>query len=96
MTNYRIVFFKDGAKRVDLPFGRISKVDFIDKQQRIVFLLKYPHQWRFRVVSSSKYVQFKNVGEIYYKTDNLKKAFAFEYALKITPIPQPYHYSLTD
>lgn len=32
MTNYRLVFFKDGAKRVDLPFGRIAKMEYIDKQ----------------------------------------------------------------
>lgn len=96
MTNYRVVFFKEGAKRVDLPFGRIAKVEYFDKQLRIIFTLKYPHQWRFRIVSPSNYGQFKNVGDIYYKTDNIKKAFAFEYALKIQPIPQPYHYSITE
>jgi hypothetical protein len=68
----------------------------MDKQQRIIYTLKYPHMWRFRVLSDSKYSQFKNVGEIYYRTGNIKKMFAFEYALKIMPIPEVYHFSITD
>lgn len=48
------------------------------------------------MVSANKFMQFKNVGDIYYKTDSLRKTFAFEYALKIVPIPEPYHFSITD
>jgi hypothetical protein len=87
LTNYRVLFFKDRTKRVDLPFGRIAKVDYIDKQMRIIYMLKYPHFWKFSITSTSKYSQFKNVGDIYYKTDVIKKMFAYEYALKIMPIP---------
>lgn len=77
LTNYRVLFFKDDTKRVDLPFGIISKVDYIDKQLRIIYMLKYPHFWKFSIAAASKYLQFKNVGDIYYRTDNLKKMFAF-------------------
>ena len=32
MTNYRIIFFKDSVKRVDLPFGLISTITYKDNQ----------------------------------------------------------------
>lgn len=69
LTNFRILFFKNGNKRVDLPFGSISKVEYIDKHSRIIYKLKYPHFWRFTISSYVKYEQLKNIGNIYYKTN---------------------------
>lgn len=87
LTNYRVLFFNGGVIRVDMPFGLIAKVNYNEKQQCIVYTLKYPHYWRFIIAVPSKYSQFKNVGEIYYKSSDIKKMFAFDYALKIMPPP---------
>lgn len=94
LTNFRVLFFKNGRKRVDLPFGSISKVEYLDKHSRIIYRLKYPHFWKFTISKYNKYEQFKNVGNIYYMSNEIKKMFAFEYALKLSPIPEPYHFSL--
>jgi hypothetical protein len=82
MTTYRILFFKNGYKRVDLPFGFIAAVDYNDKLCKITFHLKYPHSWKFYIINSHKnYGYFKNFGYIYYKTKEVRNLFAFQYAL---------------
>ena len=37
ITNYRIIFFKGAARRVDLPFGLISSCKFNDKLSEVTF-----------------------------------------------------------
>lgn len=35
MTNYRILFFSEGKKMVDLPFGLIMTVKYLDKMFKV-------------------------------------------------------------
>lgn len=68
MTNYRILFLKENRKRVDLPFGLIQKVDYEDKSHKVIFKLKYPHSWTFRIISPrKKYAFLKTFGPFYFK-----------------------------
>lgn len=95
MTNYRIVFFSESKKMVDMPFGLILNVNYSDRLFRVNYNLKYPHTWTFFIASSAfNYQYFKNICSIYYKSDHIKNLFAFQYALKLPPSPSQFAFDL--
>lgn len=54
-----------------------------DKINMIIIKLKYPHQWKFKIVNQNHYQQLKNFILLYYKIEKINNHFAFQYALKI-------------
>jgi hypothetical protein len=86
MTNYRILFFSEGKKMVDLPFGLIMTIKYLDKICKVNYELKYPHSWTFFLATTNfKYQYFKKICHMYYKSNDPRNLFAFQYALKLSP-----------
>ena len=84
MTNYRFLFYQKELKIVDLPFGLIHEVDYIDSNHSVIIKLKYPHKWHFHIINpKSKYHLLKKIGSVYVKPLQLKDKFCFEHYRKI-------------
>ena len=82
MTNYRMGFFKDSRKRVDVPFGFIEDIKFNPKYNQLILHLKYNHFWKFEVPHQSVYKQFITYTQLYTHSDSIRSSFSFSYALK--------------
>lgn len=86
VTNYRVLFFAGERKRVDLPFGLIDRMDFLEKCMQLVCHLKYPHQWKFFIAAPlPHYVRLRAIALPYFRPANPSLAFAIEYALRSPP-----------
>ena len=97
MTNYRVVFFKEGVKRVDLPFGLLQEVEHSEKELTVVFRLKYPHSWKFRIISpKSKFKLLKTIGLAYIKPSQVKEKFCFSHFRKCKQDQKPYFFCLQE
>lgn len=84
MTNYRFLFYKKELKIVDLPFGLIHEVDYVQSSHSVIVRLKYPHHWNFRIVNPlSKFHLIQKIAMLYVKPLQLKDRFCFQHFKKL-------------
>lgn len=67
VTNYRFAFFKNGIKKLDLPFGFVAECKLNEKNQEIIANLKYKHFWKLRINLLKDYDHLKIFLQIYLK-----------------------------
>jgi hypothetical protein len=83
ITNYRLAFFVNEKKKLDIPLGFIERFGVKqDKKSNILIeiVLKYSPVWKFNFKKIEIAIMIDNTLNKYIFSHNLTEYFAFSYA----------------